>query len=451
MSDTTNTPQQPSAGAPVPPVPPAVVGPAPVPPAPAPAPGSAPPAPATPTAAEPASALPEALQPQPGPVDTANAKGDGLTKCPRCGSAEIGPVPGTDQLRCAFCRYEWTTASFMASVGFDSPIDQLQGTVVTTGVGDIAADASNIITLKCQGCGSEVVVNTESQLQARCHWCRQVLSIQTQIPNGAVPDAVLPFRLTHEQAVEQVRRFAGKRRAFALKRFKQEFVPENVVGVYMPYLLVDGNAHAKIDGFGEIKTRQYQRGSDNNKTTYYDADVYRVGRDFDFTVDDLTIESSSARANQNTKLNTNNVINTILPFDTKNALTYDADYMGSFTSEKRDLNVDEVMPVARAQMLSIARQKATDSTRYDRGIRWESEKLDLKGTRWVSVLLPVWLYSYYEKKSDGSAFLHYIAVNGRTGETMGSIPVSVGKLLLVAMTIGTALEGVAIAIIAATM
>ena len=106
---------------------------------------------------------------------------------------------------------------------------------------------------------------------------------------------MLPFHLSHEQAVEQVRKFANKRRMFALKRFKEEFTPENVVGVYMPYLLVDGNAHADIAGHGEIKTRQYQRGSDNNKRTYYDADVYRVTRSFDFTVDDLTIESSSAR------------------------------------------------------------------------------------------------------------------------------------------------------------
>ncbi len=421
MSDTPGAPAQP----PVPPEPQAAAS-------------------AAPAAPEAGAALPEA---PPQPVDTENAKGDGLSKCPRCGSAEIGPVPGTDQLRCAFCRYEWVPANFMASVGFDTPIDQLHGTVLTTGVSDIDQDASTIVTVKCQGCGSEVVINTESRLQARCHWCRQILSLQTQIPNGAVPDAILPFHLTHEQAVEQVRKFASRRRTFALKRFKQEFVPENVVGVYMPYLLVDGNAHADIAGYGEIKTRQYTQGSDDNKTTYYDADVYQVTRTFDFTVDDLTIESSSARANQDTKRNTNNVINTILPFDTKNAVRYDASYMGDFTSEKRDLNVDAVMPVARAQMLSIARQKATDSTNYDRGLRWESEALELKGTRWVSVLLPVWLYSYFEKKSDGSEFLHYIAVNARTGETMGSIPVSVPKLLIVAMTIGTALEGIALWIV----
>lgn len=419
MTTTPDTPQQ--SGAAAPPVPPAAPG----------------------------AGLPEALRPDadPAPVHTGNNRSDGLTKCPRCAATDVHPVIGTDQLQCAFCRYQWAAASFMESVGFDSPIHELQGTILTTGVSDIDAEVSSIVTIKCQGCGAEVVINTENQLQARCHWCRQVLSQQTQIANGAVPDALLPFHLSHAQAVEQVRKFAKRRRMFAHKKFKEEFTPENVVGVYMPYLLVDANAHADIAGHGEIKTRQYQRGSDNNKTTYYDADVYRVSRSFDFTVDDLTIESSSSRANQNTKHNTNNVINTILPFDTKNAIAYDARYIGAFTSEKRDLNVDAVMPVAHDQMLSIARQKATDSTRYDRGIRWETEQLNVKGTRWVSVLLPVWLYSYYEKKSNGSEFLHYIAVNGRTGETMGSIPVSVPKLLLVAMTIGTVLEGIAVAIV----
>src|SRR5690606_17281976 len=174
---------------------------------------------------------------------------------PRCGATDVHPVIGTDQLQCAFCRYQWTAAAFMERVGFDSPIHELQGTILTTGVSDIDAEASNIVTIKCQGCGAEVVINTESQLQARCHWCRQVLSQQTQIANGAVPDAVLPFHLSHAQAVEQVRKFANRRRMFAHKRFKEEFTPENVVGVYMPYLLVDGNAHADIAGHGEIKTR----------------------------------------------------------------------------------------------------------------------------------------------------------------------------------------------------
>ena len=45
------------------------------------------------------------------------------------------------------------------------------------------------------GCGADVVVNTEEQMGARCHWCRHVLTINEQVPNGAVPDAVLPFSI----------------------------------------------------------------------------------------------------------------------------------------------------------------------------------------------------------------------------------------------------------------
>ena len=42
------------------------------------------------------------------------------------------------------------------------------------------------------------------------------------------------------------------------------------------------------------------------------------------------------------------------------------------------------------------------------------------------------------------AGLHYIAVNGRTGETMGSVPVQQWKLLLAAFTVGSFLEGIAL-------
>jgi len=40
--------------------------------------------------------------------------------------------------------------------------------------------------------------------------------------------------------------------------------------------------------------------------------------------------------------------------------------------------------------------------------------------------------------------LHYIAVNGRTGKTMGSVPVQQWKLITAALTVGTIVEGLAL-------
>ncbi len=386
----------------------------------------------------------EVLAPDPVAIDTSAAElKDGLNRCPKCGATEIRQKPGSDLLICLYCRNEWQSGRVEEEYGLGEGIDQLEGTVIASGARDIAADAASLMTFKCSGCGAEVTVNTENAMTARCHWCRHVLGVNEQIANGAVPDAVLPFHIKKDDAVARIRQFVDKRRLFALKEFKEQFTPENVVGVYLPYMIVDANAGASVAGKGEVKTREYTRGSGDDKKTYYDADVYQVERRVDFTVDDLTMESSTERGNLDTRVNTNNVINAILPFDTKNAVKWNASYLSGFTSEKRNQDVEQLRPHLEDQLLSIARAQVEASVnRYDRGVRWEQESLDVRGTRWVSMYLPVWLYSYHQPGSNGG-LLHYIAVNGRTGATMGSVPVQQWKLLTTALTVGTFLEGIA--------
>ena len=383
-------------------------------------------------------------------IDTANERlDDGVNRCPKCGSTDIQLRVSTGMLICLFCRHEWAEQVIESVVAGEQPISELSGTVIASGASDIQADAG-MLTMKCSGCGAEVVVNTAESTSSRCHWCRHVLAVNNQVPNGAVPDAVLPFSITREQAVQHISDFAGKRKTFAHRQFLADFTPENVVGVYLPYMVVDGNVGADVQGEGEVLIRRYTRGTGDDKETYYDADLYRVDRHVDFTVDDLTIESSSERANMQAFVNTNNVINTILPFDTKNAVQWNANYLVGYTSERRDQDVSAMMPELEHQLLSIARSEVQSSVRrYDRGVRWEAEHLEVHGTRWVSMYLPVWLYSYYHEDR-GRAMVHYIAVNGRTGETMGSVPVSHARLAVAAVAAGTVLEGLAIAILGAT-
>ena len=382
-------------------------------------------------------------------IDTRNERlDDGVNRCPQCGSTEIQLRPAAGLLICLFCRHEWSEARLDETIA-NGDLDSLQGTTIGSGATDIDTGADSLITMKCAGCGAEVVVNTAEEMGARCHWCRHVLTVNEQVPNGAVPDALLAFKISHDDAMAKINEFAGKRRMFADRAFVREFKAENVVGVYMPYMVVDGKASADVAGHGEVETRQYTRGSGNDKETYYDANVYEVQRHIDFTVDDLTIESSTERANMDTSVNTNNIINTILPFDTENAVKWNASYLTGFTSEKRDQDVTHLQPELEDQLLSIARSQVVASVeRYDRGVRWERERLDVHGTRWVAMYLPVWLYSHQQQ--GGNGMVHYIAVNGRTGEVMGSVPVSRARLLVAALTVGTFLEGIAIAILAAS-
>ena len=384
--------------------------------------------------AVPEQAPPNAYEPPDGPqvIQTDTHSKDGLVKCLRCGATEIALNPATGKLRCSFCRFEWVTDSVSESLNLTTDISALKGIIVGSGAADITPSTDEVLTFKCSACGAEVVIDTASSTQARCHWCRNKLSMNQQIPNGAVPDMILPFAMKKEDAIEKIRKFVGKRKFFAHPRFRRQFSPENVMGVYLPYVVVDINAQATLAGQGEHTTRTYTVRRNDKNERRYDADVYNVWRQFDLHVSGLTVESSSDRRDQNFLHNTNNVINTILPFDIENSVRYDANYLAGFTSERRDTNVEHLQPLVQTQTGDVARYNANDTLKfYDRGVRWDQEHVNLVGERWLTAYLPVWLYSYHEKRSGGREFLHYVAVNARTGETMGSVPLNQPKLIAV--------------------
>lgn len=357
---------------------------------------------------------------------------DGQNKCPKCGATDISLNVKTGHLRCNYCRHEF---AFEKVTGLDGNINELQGKIIGSGTQDIIADASDVMTFKCSSCGAEVVIDTASSSQARCHWCRNTLSVNQQIPNGAIPDVVLPFQVTKDVAKSQIENFVGKRKFYAHPKFRQEFTTENIMGVYFPYMVVDVNSHASFEGLGEHQIRSYIVGGDNHRETRYDADVYSVKREFDLTIDDLTIESNLDRLNSHREDKTNNIINSIMPFDTKNCVKYNANYLKGYTSEKRDINVSQLERLLETQAKDIARFAANETLQeYDRGVCWSKEKFDIKGEQWKAAYLPVWLYSY-QQVSGNKKVLHYVAVNARTRETMGSVPIHMPKLLAISFLV----------------
>ncbi|MBO4854843.1 TFIIB-type zinc ribbon-containing protein [Candidatus Saccharibacteria bacterium] len=352
-------------------------------------------------------------------------KKNGLNRCPHCGSTDTTLDVKTGNLKCNYCRSEFVDTKANAYGGVES----LKGDIVGAGAGDIIPDEKIILTLKCPACGAEVVINTEEATSARCHWCRHNLSVNEKLPNGAVPDLVLPFKTEKKFAEGKIDEFVNKRKFFAHPTFTKEFKSENVMGVYLPYMVVDVNSHATLVGEAEHLVRRYTVGSGNNQRTYYDADAYDVSRDFDLLIDDLTIESSSDKLNQDIKVNTNNVINAIMPFDTDNCVEWNPSYLRGYASEKRDTNIEVLKPAMELQAKDIARYQARQTMEfYDRGARWTSETLTVKGTSWKAAYLPVWLYSYYQQDKK---LMHYVAVNARTGETMGSVPINKTRLMIV--------------------
>ncbi|WP_061962328.1 hypothetical protein [Demequina flava] len=385
-------------------------------------------APAQKQAAGPAPSFGDGWKGQVTSLDTTTGKDHGQDDCPKCGSTEITHKSGTMALMCEFCRFEWIGARLEETHGLGEGIEDLSGRTIASGAAQIESD-NNLVTMKCQGCGAEVTVDTAHAAQARCHWCRSILSLNDKMANGAVPDGILPFSLSRDQAISKITEFVEDRKLLANPKFKADFSAEHVRPIYLPYMVVDGNLHTRIHGIGEIQTRRYTVKHGDTRTTYYDANEYQVIRQFDLQADDLIVESSASKADFRTEVSTNNIINAILPFDVKNMVAFDSNYMGDIQAEKRDMDIDDVSRTTHERFLTMARERIKpDLHAYDRGVRVTHEEMWVRGTRWTTVYLPVWLYSYPERDERGNLTVHYVAVNGRNGTTMGSVPISASRL-----------------------
>lgn len=334
---------------------------------------------------------------------------NGLNRCPHCGGSDIATDEKEGKLKCNYCKTLFDAVSDNAAGGMDS----LKGDTVNEGASDIVPGEDIVQTFKCPACGAEVVINTDEATSASCHWCRHVFSVNEKISNGAVPDLVLPFKITKEEAIEKVRESVDLQSPTLLTEFRQNFKPEEVRGVYFPYMIIDLNSH--WNSYGEA-----QKSVGEAAHPPYEYEEYNISREFDFLVDDLTVESSAGRLNQDTYVNSNNIINAILPFDTENAVAWNADYLRGYASERRNVDTNSLKEVVALQAGDMARRKIkTDSPQYDRGIHWEKEHLKVNGSKWKAAYLPVWLYGY---KPEKESRIYYIAINARTGETVGCVP-----------------------------
>ncbi len=358
-------------------------------------------------------------------IDLNENKDHGAQKCDNCGSTSFSHDIETGKLICDFCKKEVVNQEIPDLLG---GVSKLEGKTISEG-SNIIDDKNGLITLKCSGCGAQIIINTEETLHFKCHWCRTIVSINDQIENGAVPDIILPFKIEKEDAQNNINQFINKRAFFANSKFKKEFTVENIRGVYLPYYVVDINGHIKFEGKGEIHEKTYNK----NAKIYYDAKSYDITREFDIEIDNLTFESSIDKLDYLEQEKSNEIINSIMPFDIENSVKWNANYLKGHSSEKRDLDVGNVNDFAKQQSIDVAKHLMKSSIiQYDRGVSWKKIDLEIKGEKWIAALLPVWMYSFKEKIGQEEK-LHYIVVNGRTGETMGSVPIEKSKLIILSM------------------
>lgn len=338
------------------------------------------------------------------------------TKCPLCGSTKLNEhTDGT--LLCSHCK---TTFKFNTAQDDLTFISTLSGNKIADNANNIDENSSSLVDVHCENCGATMTINTNDTLTTKCHWCRNNISLNKCTQNNAMADEILPFKTTKENAFKRMQKVLEKRIFYADKEFSRNFKEENVFGVYLPYIIVDVNSKVEFNGFAESTNKNLE------------ADVFKITRIGDLLINDLTVESSYEKVDINILSNTNNIINSIMPFDTENCIEFCANFVNEYNFDKRDLNIDDIKLLVDDKISQIVKNTLNDSLKhYDRGVKFEKKNITIIGKYWKTAYLPVWLYSYKDKNNK----IHYTVSNGRTLETMGSIPINKTRLIIVSIFI----------------
>ena len=112
-----------------------------------------------------------------------------VLRCPNCGASDAVFDIDAGGLRCTHCREVFMSPKINQLGG----MDELVGEIRESGAKDLRDD-DYVVTFRCPSCGANVVLE-KTATEAKCHWCHHNLSTAEKVPNGMMPDLVLPFKI----------------------------------------------------------------------------------------------------------------------------------------------------------------------------------------------------------------------------------------------------------------
>ena len=330
-------------------------------------------------------------------------------KCPNCG----GPLkfnPDKQMFSCEYCMSDFEEQKIQ-QIYAEREAKQSQAEKAEEKAKQTATtEDDEAVVYTCPSCGAEVVT-TASTAATHCFYCQNPVVLGGRLSGEFKPDRVVPFALTKEKAIET---FLGmcRKKWFLPKNFASKKQIEKLTGVYFPYWYIDSQRHAKVDATGQ-KVRTWRSG---NKR-YTETSIFQLLR-----AGDLVIKNVFERA---LKSESREMLQSVHPFDLSKAKDFSMSYLSGFQAEKRDLEKKDVEQAVEQRMQEYSKQLLKNTMKGYTAVQIQHYG-DIKELEsWNYTLLPVWVITY---KYNGKILP--FAINGQTGKTYGSLPVSKGKLAI---------------------
>lgn len=337
-------------------------------------------------------------------------------QCPSC----TGPLRfdgATGKLVCDYCGSRFDTAEIeklysekdtAARNDFAKKEEQEKANWDTSFLTDEWGDESaDMKAYSCPSCGAQLICDGSTSA-THCPYCNNPSIIPGQFAGVLKPEYVIPFKLSHDDAVKALQQYyQGKK--FLPDAFTKNNRIQEIQGVYVPFWLFNGKAEADIT-YTASNVRTFRQGDYQiTETTYFD--VKRKG----------TVPFSKIPVDASARM-PDKYMDSVEPYDYNELKPFSTAYLPGFLAQRYDVPADECAHRADIRAENTAVDIMSDYvTGYD-GYTINSKEVVLKRGKVSYALMPVYMLNTRWNDQD-----YLFAMNGQTGKFIGNLPVDKAK------------------------
>lgn len=331
-------------------------------------------------------------------------------QCPNC----TGPLRfagESGQVVCDYCDTEYTVELIeqlyadkeqaAASAGADP-----QWAEYAPGTSWVEGEADRLRVYNCPSCAAQLICDDTTAATA-CPYCGNPAVVPGQFTGRLKPNAVIPFRLDKAAAIAALKKYyKGKR--FLPKSFSQDNHLEDIKGVYVPFWLFDGTAHASMRMRGTI-IHKHTRGDQEITITEH----YRIVREGNVTFEKVPADGSSKMPDAH--------MDAVEPFNYADLKPFSTAYLPGFMADTYDLDAGACFERANQRIRHSTEDAFTATVTGYASVHVEYADIHLEKGDIQYALLPVWMLTTKWKDKN-----YLFAMNGQTGKLIGDLPVDRG-------------------------
>lgn len=312
------------------------------------------------------------------------------SKCPSCG-AQIIWEPSIEKFKCEYCASLFSADEFL-KLQENEEENSKRGN-------------EELVSFKCNNCGAEIVsdVNTYSTF---CVYCGSSAILKDKINSENMPDYVIPFKITEEDARSAYNELL-KGKMLLPRKFRKAKLSEKIRGIYIPFWAYDITYDGDIKFEGVDIEKWEDDEYEYEKRKYYDV-IVRGHYEYEKVLCDAS------------RFFNDDLMDSISPFDLNALIKYNHAFLCGYLADTYDVSKEESFNIAKERTtnscISVARRESPHDEDH-----YTDDNLIIDKTKTYHLYLPVYILSVPFKKK-----IYTFAMNGQTGKLVGNLPI--GKI-----------------------